>query len=79
MRAKDLANVAPATVITAEFDPLRDEGEAYAQRLMAAGVQTRLTRYDGVFHGFFAMGAAIDKGRAAVAQSVSALREAFGG
>jgi acetyl esterase len=78
LRVKDLSGVAPASVITAEFDPLRDEGEAYAQRLIAAGVPTRLTRYDGVFHGFFAMGAAIDKGKAAVAQASSALREAFG-
>ncbi|MBW2696227.1 MAG: alpha/beta hydrolase [Deltaproteobacteria bacterium] len=78
LRAKDLSGVAPASVITAEFDPLRDEGEAYAQRLLGAGVRTGLTRYDGVFHGFFAMGAAIDKGRAAVAEAASALREAFG-
>jgi len=78
LRAEDLSGLAPATVITAEFDPLRDEGEAYAKRLIAAGVPTRLTRYDGVFHGFFAMGAAIDKGRDAVRQAAGALREAFG-
>jgi acetyl esterase len=79
IRARSLAGLAPATVITAEYDPLRDEGEAYAARLLQAGVPTSLTRYDGVIHGFFGMGALIDKGRHAVAQAGRALREAFGG
>ncbi len=77
LRASTLAGVAPATVITAEYDPLRDEGEAYAARLRQAGVATSLTRYDGVIHGFFGMGNVIDKARVAVAQAASELRAAF--
>ena len=69
--------VAPALVITAEYDPLRDEGEAYAERLRAAGVAARATRYEGMIHGFFSMGDMIPEGKAAVDEAAEALRTAL--
>ena len=77
LRAADLSRLPTATIITAELDPLRDEGELYAKRLEEAGVGTRLTRYDGLFHGFFGMGAAIDNAQNAMNEAVSALKIAF--
>ncbi|HEU0022372.1 MAG TPA: alpha/beta hydrolase [Dehalococcoidia bacterium] len=77
LQAKDLGGLPPAMVITAEFDPLRDEGEAYARRLEAAGVSTTCTRYDGMIHGFFGMAAAVDKGKQAVDQATSMLMATF--
>ena len=72
-----LAGVAPALVVTAEFDPLRDEGEAYARRLEAAGVPVKSTRYDGQVHGFFGMVGFLDDAAVAVDEVAAAVRSAF--
>jgi acetyl esterase len=77
LSARTLAGLPPALVITAEFDPLRDEGELYAHRLEEAGVPARLTRYDGMIHGFFGMGHMMDKAKAAVQESSANLRQVF--
>jgi acetyl esterase len=76
--AKSLANLPPAFVLTAEVDPLRDEGEAYAEAMRTAGVNVTLKRYNGVCHGFFSMASMIDKGRQAVDDSSARLRSAIG-
>ncbi|MBV8720240.1 MAG: alpha/beta hydrolase [Chloroflexi bacterium] len=77
LRASDLSGLPPALVITAEFDPLRDEGEAYGELLRQAGVPVTVTRYDGVIHGFYGMFPVIDKGRDAIRESAEHLSKAF--
>ena len=75
LRAEDLSGLPPALVVTAEYDPLRDEGEAFAARLSESGVATTSTRYEGMIHGFFGMSGAVDKGREAVAQACGLLKD----
>ena len=77
LRAADLAGLPPALVVTAEFDPLRDEGEAYAQRLAGAGVPTEYQRLDGQIHGIFWLGGAVGAGRTLLSDVAAALRAAF--
>jgi len=77
MRALHLRALPPALVITAEADPLRDAAEAYARRLQADGVPTRLSRYDGMLHGFFLCPSAFDRAGDAIDEAAAALRHAF--
>lgn len=77
LRAPSLAGLPPALVMTAECDPLRDEGEAYAARLRDAGVPVTVTRYAGMFHGFVRMTRILGKARIALDEIAGSLQKAF--
>ena len=73
----DLVGAPPAVVVTAEFDPLRDQGNAYAEKLAASGVEVDHVEYEGMFHGFFSMDAGLDVASKAQDQVAEALKRAF--
>jgi acetyl esterase len=77
--AADLHGLPPALVITAEYDPLRDDGEQFAARLLDAGVPTTVSRYDGVIHGFFTLAGLVGKADAAQEEAFAWLRGVFAG
>ncbi|MFL9898390.1 alpha/beta hydrolase [Paraburkholderia fungorum] len=76
--APDFSGLAPAWIATAEYDPLSDEGDAYAEKLRAAGNQVALKRYPGMIHEFFKMGGFVPDVAEAHADAAAALRAAFG-
>ncbi len=77
LRAPDLSGLPPAHVVTAECDPLHDEGKAYAARLLQAGVPTTYVEYPGMVHGFTSMAMLIPTGRTAIDDMGAALRRAL--
>ncbi|HEY7389305.1 MAG TPA: alpha/beta hydrolase [Bryobacteraceae bacterium] len=74
--APNVAGLPPALVITAEFDPLRDEGEAYARRMREAGVPVTISRYPGMIHGFVSMHGMLNAGRQAIREAAEFLQSA---
>jgi acetyl esterase len=77
IHAASLAGLPPALVVTAGYDPLRDEGAAYAARLTEAGVQVDYVCYGGMIHGFMPMGRLIDTGNRALSHVATTLRHAL--
>ncbi|WP_299246744.1 alpha/beta hydrolase [uncultured Aquimarina sp.] len=72
--SKDLSRLPPAFILTAQFDPLRDEGETYALKLRQAGTDAFNIRYSGMIHGFFQFGDIIPQGKTAITETASILR-----
>jgi acetyl esterase len=77
LHAPNLAGLPPAHIHTAEFDPLRDEGRAYADRLESAGVPVRYLCHAGMVHHFYCMAGAIDYARQAISEAGAAIAEAL--
>jgi acetyl esterase len=78
LHAPDLSGLPPAMVVTAEFDPLRDEGLAYAKRLEEAGVPVARSHHLGMIHGFFWMAGMLDRGREVTEEMGRVLQRHFG-
>jgi len=68
----------PALIVTAEYDPLRDDGLAYAERLRATGVDVTTVHYDSMMHGFVSLADFLDDGRAALSEAAAAVARALG-
>ncbi len=77
LRQTTLENLPPATIITAEYDVLRDEAETYASKLIGAGIPTTVKRWPGQIHGFLLQQGIIDDADSALREAASALRAAF--
>ena len=77
LRAENLSNLPDALILTAEYDPLCDEGESYAKKLQKSGVNVTLTRYDGMIHGFFRMTSKLDKAKGALTQVTDEIKRIF--
>jgi len=78
LAAADLSGLPRAYVVTAGFDPLRDEGKAYADKLNRAGVAAVYVDYPSMIHGFFGMSGVLPQARQAITDASAALRKAFG-
>jgi acetyl esterase len=79
LHAASLGGLPPAVIVTAEYDPLRDEGEAYGTALRAAGVAADVRRFDGMIHGFFDMGTVSPAAQTAVQESCARFGEVLRG
>jgi acetyl esterase len=77
LRARDLRGLPPALIVTAEFDPLRDDGEAYAARLQRSGVSVECVRYLDMNHGFLQFGAVYRQSKHGLDLIAAALKKAF--
>ena len=77
LRALNVAGLPTAIIHTAEFDPMRDEGNAYARKLVAAGVTVDHVCHDGMIHNFHAMGAVLPQARLVLAQIGEQVRRAL--
>jgi acetyl esterase len=77
MRASNLEGLPIALIVTAEFDPLRDDGELYAQKLIEFGVRVRVARYPGMIHGFYLTPGLIDLGDKAIEDIANELKLVF--
>lgn len=79
LRAESLVGVAPAMVVTAQYDPYRDQGVAYVRRLQESGVPVEHANYDGMVHAFFQLGPLVDAAKQAVSQVARTAKEALAG